>query len=208
MTITTPPDIGSRRRPALLAVASVLLTVLTAAPLPAEAQVIPPVPANLDVPQGNAAFLVSHATGSQNYVCQLTTGGFAWAFFGPQATLFRDDDQQLITHFLSANPDENGAPRATWQHSQDSSRVWAAAIANSSDPAYVTSGAIPWLLLRAVGAEEGPTDGASLSVTTYVQRVNTTGGRAPASGCERPGDIGRKALVPYTADYIFYRSQS
>jgi hypothetical protein len=28
--------------------------------------------------------------------------------FGPQATLFNDDGMQIITHFLSPNPEEGG----------------------------------------------------------------------------------------------------
>jgi hypothetical protein len=161
---------------------------------------------NLEVEYGNTPFLVAHAKGTQNYVCMLAPGGFAWTFFGPQATLFDDDDRQLITHFLSANPDENGTARATWQHSQDSSAVWARAVVSSSDPAYVVAGSIPWLLLQVVGAENGPTGGASLSTTTFIQRVNTTGGVAPpADACGRAMDIGKKALVPYTADYVFYK---
>jgi hypothetical protein len=73
----------------------------------------------------------------------------AWSFLGPQATLF-DGSHQVMTHYLSPNPDEQNTPRATWQHSRDSSAVWAAAIASSSDAAYVEQGAIPWLLLRVV----------------------------------------------------------
>lgn len=208
MTITTPPETRSSRRTALIAGATVAMMALTIALPRAEAQVIPPlVPANLEVPFGNTPFLVGHAYGTQNYMCLLMSGGFAWTIFGPQATLFSDDGQQLITHFLSANPDEFDTPRATWQQSQDTSAVWAVPIANSTDPAYVMPGAIPWLLLRVVGSEEGPTGGTSLSATTFVHRVNTRGGTAPeASGCARAADVGRKALVPYTADYVFYRN--
>jgi hypothetical protein len=162
------------------------------------------VPANLEVQAGNTPFLIGHADGSQNYICLLSESGFQWTFFGPQATLLDDHDQQVITHFLSANPDENGMLRATWQHSEDSSAIWAAAIANSTDSSFVAATAIPWLLLRVVGAEEGPTSGSTLSATTFVQRVNTTGGLAPTTGCRRADDIGRKAFVPYTADYVFY----
>jgi len=72
--------------------------------------------------------------------------------FGPQATLFNEHGQQVITHFLSPNPDEAGTARATWQHSRDTSAVWARAIASSSDPAFVAPGAIPWLLLELVEA--------------------------------------------------------
>lgn len=209
MTIMTTSEARSRssKRSALAAAASVAIMALTAGVPAAGAQVIPPpVPVNLEVEYGNTAFLVAHAKGTQNYVCMLAPGGFAWTFFGPQATLFDDDNQQLITHFLSANPDENGTARATWQHSQDSSAVWARAVASSSDSAYVVARSIPWLLLQVVGAENGPTGGASLSTTTFIQRVNTTGGVAPpADACARAMDIGKKALVPYTADYVFYK---
>ena len=61
------------------------------------------------------------ATGTQNYICLPTGSGFEWAFVGPQATLFNDDDRQIITHFLSPNLEEKDKPRATWQHSGDTS---------------------------------------------------------------------------------------
>jgi len=41
--------------------------------------------------------------------------------------------------------------------------------------------------------------------TTFIQRVNTEGGVAPAAGCSLPADIGKRALVAYTTDYVFYR---
>ena len=178
------------------------LAVVTSAAV-ASAQSAPAVPANLQVPSGSP-YLIAAAEGTQNYVCTVTTSGFAWTFFGPQATLF-GGATQVATHFLSPNPDEGGTPRATWQHSVDTSAVWAAAIASSTDPAYVTPGAIPWLLLRVVGDEPGPLADAALAGTLYIQRVNTAGGAAPAAGCKTANDIGRKALVPYTTDYVFYR---
>lgn len=164
------------------------------------------VPVKLEVPAGNTPYLTTRAEGTQNYVCVLKAEGFSWQFFGPQATLLDDANQQVATHFLSPNPDEAGVPRATWQHSGDTSAVWAAAVADSSDPAFVAAGAIPWLLLRAVGTQQGPTFGGALAGTTYIQRVNTAGGVAPASGCRSAMDAGKKALVGYSTDYIFYRS--
>jgi len=101
--------------------------------------------------------------------------------------------------------DESGKARATWQHSQDSSAVWAVAIANSTDSAFVDPNAIPWLLLRVVGAEDGPIPNGALSRATYLQRINTQGGLAPEGGCSRALDLGVKALVPYSADYVFFR---
>lgn len=176
----------------------------------------PPVPANIQVPAGNTAFLKGFAVGTQNYIClpcpNLITpaavcpaSGFAWAFFGPQATLFKDNDKQVTTHFLSANPDENGTPRPTWQHSKDTSAVWAM-VAPFSTPVFVTPGAIPWLLLQVVGDQDGLTDGHKLTTTTFIHRVNTFGGVAPATGCTLSTDVGKKALVDYEADYFFYKA--
>ena len=56
-----------------------------------------------------------------------------------------------------------------------------------------------------VGAEDGPTGGDKLSDTKFVQRLNTSGGLAPLTGCSSLADVGKKAFVPYTADYFFYR---
>lgn len=93
--------------------------------------------------------------------------------------------------------------RATWQHSQDTSRVWAKIIGSVT----VTPNAIAWLLLQVkdVGALAGPTGGRKLTGTTFIQRVNTSGGLAPATGCNSSADLGNKAFVPYTADYVFYK---
>jgi hypothetical protein len=175
-------------------------------PLSAQADhVTPPsVPANIRVPAGSTAFLEGHAVGTQDYICLPSAAGFAWTFFAPQATLFTDNDKQIITHFLSPNPAESGTPRATWRHSQDTSTVWGQTIASSSDPAFVAPGAIPWLLLEVVGAEDGPTGGHKLTRTSHIQRVNTSGGVAPSTGCSVSTDVGKSALVPYTADYVFY----
>ena len=38
--------------------------------------------------------------------------------------------------------------------------------------------------------------------TTFIQRVNTTGGKAPSTD---GAFVGQVARVPYTADYFFYR---
>lgn len=165
----------------------------------------PSVPANLHVPAGHRPYLLGLASGTQNYICLPSGSGFAWTLFGPQATLFDADGTQLTTHFLSPNPDENGTLRATWQHSGDTSSVWAVLVQPSSDPNFVAPGAIPWLLLQVVGREPGPLSGDKLVKTTYIQRVNTAGGVAPATGCAVPTDVGRRAFVPYTTDYVFYR---
>src|SRR5262245_31658188 len=96
---------------------------------------LPVVPDNLQVPEGNTLFLKTQAVGTQNYICLPSSSGFAWTFFSPQATvsvsLSSDVRQQVITHFLSPNPVENGTPRTTWQSSFDTSVVWGRAIQNT-----------------------------------------------------------------------------
>lgn len=202
-----PRNQGTRRL-LLSACAAALAVVFTVSlPQPAHAGRVtpPPMPANLEAPAGNKAYLEGHAVGTQNYICLPSGSGFAWTLFGPQATLF-DDDKQIMTHFLSPNPDESGTLRATWQHSQDTSAVWAMAIASSTDPNFVAPGAIPWLLLQVVGTQDGPAGGDKLTATTFIQRLNTSGGIAPSTGCSLPTEVGKKAFVPYSTDYLFYKS--
>jgi hypothetical protein len=194
-----------RRRTAYLA--ALVGAWLAAQPCPAaarDARLTPPdVPTDLAVSSvTHRLSMIGHAVGTQNYVCvRRLSGEFAWHPFGPQATLFSDDDEQVITHYLSENPDEDGVQRPTWQHSKDSSQVWAMPVAETRDAAYVAPGAVPWLLLQVVGDEDGPTGGRRLTKTRYIQRVHTSGGTAPTSGCET---IGARTLVPYTTDYYFW----
>ena len=200
----------------LIACATALAVAFTVA-LPQRAHAAdvkpPPVPSNIEVPAGNTAFLEGHGVGTQNYICLPSDSGFAWTLFTPQATLFSDDDEQVTTHFFSPNPFENntnprvvaaGMIRATWQHSQDTSTVWAKAIASYSNPGFVARGDIPLVLLQVVGAQ--PTGGVTLSGTTFIQRLNTSGGAAPSTDCASSADVGKQAFVPYTADYFFYKA--
>jgi Protein of unknown function (DUF3455) len=187
---------------------------LTAAGQAAHAeQVTPPnVPNQLEV-QGNTAFLVGHATGTQNYVCLPATPpatGFAYVLFTPEATLFDDHGKQIITHYFSPNlaPDPGeieGTIRATWQTS-DTSIVWAKATANAThatDPDFVEEGAVAWLTLARVGAQDGPRGEDTFADVTFVQRLNTHGGLAPTD-CTSLAAVGKVAFMPYTADYFFY----
>lgn len=169
---------------------------------------VPPVPLGLEVPEGFVVFYVGHAAGTQNYICLSTAAGISWKFIGPQATLYDfvgQLAQQTATHFLSANPAEQGLARPSWLHSFDSSQVWGRVRASSSDPNHVEPGAIPWLLVEVTGAQAGPTGGSLLAQTAFIHRVNTSGGVAPSTGCGQVSDIGALALVPYTTDYFFYR---
>lgn len=173
---------------------------------------VPPVPTNIQVDAGYSPYLKGLAIGTQNFICVAPKKEkeMAWKFTGPQATLFLTLDgepwQQVTTHFLSANPGESGSLRPTWQHSVDTSAVWGRVKASSSDPDYVASGAIPWLLLEVAGAQLGPMGGNVLTEARFIHRVNTTGGLMPSEGCSELVDIGTIKLVPYTAEYFFYRA--
>ena len=170
-----------------------------------------PVPIEIVVPAGHKPFLRGHAVGTQNYMClpfpipSPSPSGYAWSLVGPQATLFMFNvyGTQIITHFLSPNPVEADTPRATWQDSRDTSAVWAKLKTNAT--VVVNPSAIPWLLLEVVGSESGPSGGDRLTETTYIQRVNTIGGLAPISGCDRD-NVGVRKFIEYEADYIFYKA--
>ena len=167
-----------------LALVAVLPGLAAAQPPPAP----PSVPTDIEVPAGHVPFLLGHATGTQNYTCQSSATGYAWAL-APAATLVDDKGKQLMTHF--AGP--------SWQ-ANDGSTVVGARDAGVT----VSPNAIPWLRLRADSKTPGPDGGDRLMATTYIQRVNTTGGLPPTSTCDVYA-AGNTVNVPYTSDYYFYR---
>jgi hypothetical protein len=177
----------------------------------------PPTPDTIAVPAGNSAYLVGHASGSQGYTCLPTsTGGSAWnPTARPEATLFTDLfglPFQIITHFQSINEKPKPGvtvPRsgnATWQSSLDSSRVWMVKKngidAGSDATSCPNTGSIQCLLLESVGNAKGSTGGSLLAKATFIQRLNTAGGAVPTTACT----VGQTELVPYTADYFFFRA--
>jgi hypothetical protein len=185
----------------------------------AETVTPPTTPTDIAVPAGNSAFLEGHAFGSQGYICLPTaTGVNSWTVnpARPEATLFTDvfgQPVQIITHFASVNANPNDfatkpvslSGNATWQSSFDTSKVWAVATghidAGSDAVSCPNDGAIQCLRLQSVGNQQGPTGGKLLAKVTFVQRLNTKGGSAPTTACS----VGQTQLVPYTADYYFFR---
>jgi Protein of unknown function (DUF3455) len=181
----------------------------------------PTTPAIITPPAGNSAFLLGHATGTQGYVCLPTSTGASWTVNGarPEATLFTSIlglNVQIITHFLSpdTNPNQFASDpvpfgSATWQSSLDSSKVWAQVLHSNtipagSDPSCPNAGSIACLLLQSIGSQQGPAGGKVMTQVSFVQRLNTKGGSAPADGCSVAGDVGKQTLVPYSADYYFF----
>src|SRR3989442_10763655 len=156
----------------------------------------PTTPTLITPPEGNTAFLLGHALGTQGYVCLPKGTGASWTVNNarPEATLFTSffgQDIQIITHFLSPDTNPNDAVpnpipfgSATWQSSFDRSKVWAQvlhsnSIPAASEPSCPNTGAIACLLLQSIGSQQGPTGGKILAQTTFIQRLNTKGGFAP-----------------------------
>ena len=129
-----------------------------------------------------------NAQGVQRYACVASTTGYAWTFVAPAADLFSDDPHGFAVHHF-AGP--------TWL-ARDSSSVLGTKVAAST----VDATAIPWLLLNV--ASHGGEDG-TLTDITAIQRLATTGGLAPATGCDA-NHVGMQSDVLYTARYFFYRS--
>lgn len=145
------------------------------------------VPATLAPPAGNELAFVLSASGVQEYTCN----GTAWVFVAPDAQLYNDH---------SCHGDAVGHHYAgpTWEWYDDGSTV----IGTKLAAATIDAASIPWLLLQ--GTSHGPDDGR-MSDVTYVQRLDTSGGNAPATGCDA-SHVGASANVAYTARYFFYRA--
>lgn len=125
--------------------------------------------------------LKTYAIGVQTYRWSATTQ--SWTFTGPQALLYPAAN--------APHPIGVHSPGPTWEVVGGGTVVGKVVASHTVDPT-----AIPWLLLAAGGTGPGV-----LAATSFVQRVNTVGGRAPAwSGY--PGEL---VAVPYTAEYYFYR---
>ena len=193
----------TRKITPLAAAAFIALTAAASA----QDRITPPaVPTDIEVEAGYKPFFRGHAVGTQNYICApaATASGVDWLPIGPQATIFDDAMNQTMTHFASKNPQKNDAIQATWQHSRDSGAVWAKRKAGSTDANYVAPDAIEWLLLEVTGSRTGPNGGDKLTGAVFLHRVNTVGGKAPATGCS-PATLNTRQLVSYEADYYFYR---
>jgi hypothetical protein len=143
------------------------------------------VPPQLQPPAGEQLLFQVHAKGDQIYTCKDDATSFSWTLKAPDAQLFDKDGRLFGKHF--AGP--------SWETS-DGSRVTGKAVANVPSP---DADSIPWLLVNIVSH-----DGRGvLSRATTIQRLNTKGGKAPASGCDT-AHAGEELRVPYSADYLFY----
>jgi len=166
-----------------LALAVVAGCATTHAPL-----VAPVVPDAIRAPATDVVAFALRAEGFQIYECRAKKDDptrFEWAFVEPEATLLDDAGRAVGRH--GAGP--------AWE-SDDGSKVVGEVRAKADAP---DPDAVPWLLL-AGKSHEG--DGVFARVTS-IQRVATSGGKAPTDGCDAAG-VGRRVRVPYRATYWFY----
>ena len=146
----------------------------------------PTVPAKIAPPAGHQVFLVTHAEGVQIYQCTAPAG--AWTLQAPRAELYSQNGKAVGSHYVGP----------TWM-ATDGSYV----VARRVDGVNMDPDAVDWLLLAKDTSAPGA-EGDRLTATTYVQRVNTTGGRAPAPAeCDVAGET---AEIPYAADYYFWKA--
>jgi hypothetical protein len=144
-------------------------------------------PEAVRVPAGQKQMMATWATGEITYECREKkdmAGAHEWAFVGPVATLYGADKKAVGKYY--AGP--------TWE-AADGSKVTGKQVA----VAPAAPGSIP---LQLVKAEPAMGAGAMTGVS-YIQRLNTKGGVAPAMACDAMGK-GKRQVVAYEADYVFY----
>ncbi|HTA91262.1 MAG TPA: DUF3455 domain-containing protein [Polyangiaceae bacterium] len=160
------------------------------APLASQSATAPAIPPELAVPEGAQLLLKARGKGAQIYVCAPKpddANAFDWKLKAPDADLFDDQGAKVAHHF--AGP--------TWQ-ANDGSSVVGNLVKKLDAP---DAQAIPWLLL--VSKEtKGP---GFFEHVTHIQRVATSGGKAPALGCD-VSHLNAEVSVPYEASYYFYAS--
>ena len=164
---------------------------LTGAAAPITTRSTPPeVPALLEVGEGFEVSYHTYAQGVQVYVCTQTSPGvYGWVLKQPIASLYSNAafNGEVGTHY--AGP--------TWESNSGSKVVGARLESVTVDP-----NSIAWLKLVAVSSQ-GP---GIFDSTAFIQRVNTVGGKAPATGANAE-TVGQEISIPYTAEYYFYKAE-
>ena len=144
-------------------------------------------PDAVKVPAGHQVAMQTVGVGKIAYECKMDKGAPAWVFAGPDAVLNDRGGMQVGTY---------AGPPATWAN-RDGSAVTATQVA----VAPAGAGNIPSQLVKANPA----TGSGAMQGVTYIQRVATQGGVAPASACSA-SNLGEKQWVNYQADYIFWKA--
>ncbi len=149
-----------------------------------------PIADAVKVPDGHRVTMQTVGKGEILYECREkkdAMGQFEWSFVGPDAVLSDRSGNAVGKYY---------GPPATWE-ANDGSKVTATQVAIS--PA--GTGNIPLQLVKANPA----TGSGAMQGVTYIQRLATQGGTAPASQCTM-ATKGAKETVKYQADYIFWKA--
>lgn len=153
------------------------------------------VPSAVSVPDGNVVMMKTLAMGQITYECMEkkdAPGSYAWTFKIPHAYLFDASNTQIGRYY--------GSPKgATWE-SNDGSKVVGKQLAVTPNTA--TAGSIPLQLVQQNGYEGN----GVMNKVTYIQRLATVGGTAPAKACAA-ANAGKKEIVSYQADYILWMAK-
>jgi len=147
-------------------------------------------PDAVKVPAGHKVAMETVGVGEITYECRAkanTAGAHEWVFVGPMAEL-RNRGGSAVGRYWG--------PPATWA-SNDGSAITGSQVA----VAPAAAGSIPLQLVKANPA----TGNGAMNGVAYIQRVATQGGVAPAASCDA-GAVGRKEVVKYQADYIFWKA--
>ncbi|GAA4022088.1 DUF3455 domain-containing protein [Actimicrobium antarcticum] len=170
---------------AAIAITGLLSACSTMGPMMAT----PAAPAAVTAPAGNKVAMMAVGAGDLTYECRVKAampGTFEWVFAGPNALLLDKNNATVGKYY--------GGP--TWE-SNDGSKVTGKQLAVAPG----TTGAIPLQLVQAAPAMGS----GAMTGVTYIQRLNTVGGVAPADVCNEAA-VGSKKLVKYQADYYFYKA--
>jgi hypothetical protein len=149
----------------------------------------PTVPAELAVPDGHKPTVMTMAKGVQIYACVADKGAApAWKLHAPRADLLDDTGAVIGSHYGGV---DKKLPVGPYWEAKDGSRV------HGAKPVTVPSaGSIPLVRLEAAD-----TSGTGVfAKVSYIHRLDTTGGVAPAGACT----VGKTTEVAYTAKYYFY----
>ena len=163
----------------------VLLAAIAAVGVSAQSMDLPEA---VRVPAGHAMSMKVVGVGELTYECRLKANdaaAYEWAFVGPVAKLLDGRSKEVGKYY--AGP--------TWE-AMDGSKVTGKQVA----VAPASAGSIPLQLVKA----EPATGAGAMSGITYIQRVNTKGGVAPAEPCSAQSS-GTRKQVPYQADYVFFK---
>lgn len=148
------------------------------------------IPAEVDLPNsGNTRIATYYAKGVQIYNARQKAGSdpatYEWVFASPSAILFNNNNEQVGTHFAGPSWQLESGDRINGQQF------------TPAKTKSIGANSIDWLLLM---PKDGSTPTGIFKDVIYIQRIATTGGKAPTTP---PASASETIGVEYTAVYRF-----